>query len=97
VQAEAGPVSVAVYDGDTDIMIRIKQFMAVYGIVDITMRMLRVKELLSIQGFPVGYKLEGNQADQKKFIGNSVVPLVVKKWTEALGSRLIESYNQKIA
>lgn len=97
VQAEAGPVSVAVYDGDTDIMIRIKQFMAVYGIVDIKMRMLRVKELLSIQGFPAGYKLEGNQADQKKFIGNSVVPLVVKKWTEALGSRLIESYNQKIA
>jgi DNA (cytosine-5)-methyltransferase 1 len=97
VQAESGLVAVAVYDGDTEIMVRIKQFMAIYGIVDIKMRMLRVKELLSIQGFPIGYKLEGNQADQKKFIGNSVVPLVVKKWTEALGSRLIETYNQKIA
>lgn len=97
VQAKAGQVAVSVYDGDSEIMIRIKQFIAVYGIVDIKMRMLRVKELLSIQGFPDGYKLEGNQADQKKFIGNSVVPLVVKKWTEALGSRLIETYNQKTA
>lgn len=90
VQTEAGQVAIAVYEGDTDIMIRIKEFMAVYGIVDIKMRMLRVKELLSIQGFPAGYKLEGNQADQKKFIGNSVVPLVVKKWTEALGSGLLD-------
>lgn len=89
--------SIPIYDTDSEAMIRIKQFMAAYGIVDIKMRMLRVHELLAIQGFPAGYKLEGNQADQKKFIGNSVVPLVVKKWTEALGSRLIETYNQKIA
>lgn len=92
-----GSFSIPIYDTDSEVMIRIKQFMAAYGIVDIKMRMLRVKELLSIQGFPEGYKLEGNQADQKKFIGNSVVPLVVQKWTEALGSRLIETYNQKIA
>jgi DNA (cytosine-5)-methyltransferase 1 len=65
--------------------------------VDIKMRMLRVLELLLIQGFPAGYKLEGNQADQKKFIGNSVVPIVVKRWTEILGSRLIETYKKKIA
>jgi DNA (cytosine-5)-methyltransferase 1 len=97
IQTEAGPVIVPVYEGDSPIMIKIKQFMAAFGIVDIKMRMLRVHELLRIQGFPPGYKLEGNQADQKKFIGNSVVPLVVKRWTEALGSRLIETYNQKIA
>lgn len=97
IQTEAGSVIVPVYEGDSPIMIKIKQFMAAFGIVDIKMRMLRVHELLRIQGFPPGYKLEGNQADQKKFIGNSVVPLVVKKWTEALGSRLIETYNQKIA
>jgi DNA (cytosine-5)-methyltransferase 1 len=97
IQTEAGPVVVPVYEGDSPIMIKIKQFMAAFGIVDIKMRMLRVLELLRIQGFPADYKLEGNQADQKKFIGNSVVPLVVKKWTEALGSRLIETYNQKIA
>lgn len=97
VQTEAGPVVVPVYESDSPIMIKIKQFMAALGIVDIKMRMLRVHELLAIQGFPVGYKLEGNQADQKKFIGNSVVPLVVKKWTEALAARLTESLQQKIA
>jgi DNA (cytosine-5)-methyltransferase 1 len=97
VQTEAGHVAVPVYDGDSEIMIRIKQFMAIFGIVDIKMRMLRVLELLLIQGFPAGYKLEGNQADQKKFIGNSVVPIVVKRWTEILGSRLIETYKKKIA
>lgn len=94
---EDGSFSIPIYDTDSEVMIRIKQFMAAYGIVDIKMRMLRVPELLAIQGFPDGYKLEGTQADQKKFIGNSVVPLVVKRWTEALGSRLIENYNQKIA
>lgn len=97
VQAESGPVAVAIYDGDSEVMIRIKQFMALFSIVDIKMRMLRVKELLKIQGFPSEYQLAGNQADQKKFIGNSVVPLVVKKWTEALGGRIIETKNMKIA
>jgi DNA (cytosine-5)-methyltransferase 1 len=96
VQADEGKVSVAIYEEDSLIMIRIKQFMAVYGLVDIKMRMLRVLELLKIQGFPEGYKLEGNQADQKKFIGNSVVPHVVKAWTEAMAAR-IESDNQKVA
>ena len=59
-----------------------------YGLIDIKMRMLRVKELLKIQGFPDGYHLEGNQTDQKKFIGNSVVPLVVKAWCLAMGEAL---------
>ncbi len=90
VQTETGPVSVAVYDTDSEIMVKIKQFMAAYNIVDIKMRMLRVHELLAIQGFPAGYKLDGSQADQKKFIGNSVVPVVVKKWIEAIGIRLLE-------
>jgi DNA (cytosine-5)-methyltransferase 1 len=40
--------------------------MVIYDLVDIKMRMLRVHELLKIQGFPNDYKLEGNQADQKK-------------------------------
>jgi len=96
VQAETGNFLVPIYEGDSEVMIRIKQFMAVYGIVDIKMRMLRVHELLRIQGFPIEYKLAGNQTDQKKFIGNSVVPLVVKRWTEALASRLI-GHNRKIA
>lgn len=37
-------------------------------------------ELLKIQGFPSFYRLEGSQQDQKKFIGNSVVPVVVMAW-----------------
>lgn len=97
VQVEKGKVAIAVYEGDSDAMIRIKQFMAMYELVDIKMRMLRVLELLNIQGFPTGYKLEGNQSDQKKFIGNSVVPQVVKAWTEAMAQRLIEKYEYKAA
>jgi len=51
--------------------------MAAYGIIDIKMRMLKVPELLKIQGFPNNYYLAGNQSDQKKFIGNSVPPPMV--------------------
>src|SRR6185312_15192215 len=90
VQVERGNVAIAVFEDDTEVMIRIKQFMSIYGLVDIKMRMLRVPELLKIQGFPAQYKLEGNQSDQKKFIGNSVVPQVVKCWVEAMGMKLIE-------
>lgn len=78
-------VSIPVYDDDSEVMIRIKNFMALYGISDIKMRMLKVPELLLIQGFPKTYQLFGNQTDQKKFIGNSVHPLVPKHWAEALG------------
>ena len=97
VQVEEGPVSVAVYDTDTEIGIKIKQFMAVYGLVDIKMRMLRVHELLKIQGFPEGYILCGNQSDQKKFIGNSVHPKVVKVWAEALVMKINGHQSQKVA
>lgn len=83
-------VCIPVYEDDSEVMIRIKQFMAIYGISDIKMRMLKVPELLKIQGFPDGYILEGNQADQKKFIGNSVVPDVVKHWILALASNYIK-------
>jgi len=63
---------IPIYEQDSETMIKIKQFMAYFGICDIKMRMLEVEELLKIQGFPIGYKLVGNQTDQKKFIGNSV-------------------------
>lgn len=90
VQVENGPVAVCIYDTDSEPAIRIKQFMAAFGLVDIKMRMLRVHELLKIQGFPNDYVLCGNQSDQKKFIGNSVVPLVVKVWIEAMSQRINE-------
>lgn len=97
VLVENGTVGIEVYECDSEIMIKIKQFMAVYELVDIKMRMLRVPELLSIQGFPEGYILEGNQSDQKKFIGNSVVPHVVKAWTEAMAQRIIDNSKMKVA
>jgi DNA (cytosine-5)-methyltransferase 1 len=97
VQVEAGVVAIAVYQDDNEVMIRIKQFMAIYGLVDIKMRMLRVLELLRIQGFPDRYVLCGNQSDQKKFIGNSVVPLVVKVWIEALAKKLSSKENKQVA
>lgn len=83
-------VSIPVYDDDSAVMIRIKQFMALYGIADIKMRMLKVSELLPIQGFPIDYQLSGNQTDQKKFIGNSVVPHVVTCWCEAMAGKTLE-------
>lgn len=96
VQVEQGQVAIAIYDNDSAISVKIKQFMAAYGLVDIKMRMLRVPELLKIQGFPEDYKMVGNQSDQKKFIGNSVHPLVPKEWAEAMGMKLIEA-RQKVA
>lgn len=77
--------SITIYEGDSETMIKIKEFMALYSISDIKMRMLKVSELKVIQGFPSEYKLFGNQSDQKKFIGNSVVPHVVQAWAEAQG------------
>lgn len=70
---------------DSEALVKIKQFMRAAGIADIFMRMLMVKELLLIQGFPASYVLKGTQTDQKKFIGNSVVPRQMKVWAEALG------------
>lgn len=97
VQVENGPVAVCIYETDSEVAIRIKQFMAAFGLVDIKMRMLRVHELLKIQGFPNDYMLCGNQCDQKKFIGNSVVPLVVKVWIEAMHQRIIDHQKLKVA
>ena len=90
VQVEHGQISIAVYEGDSEICILIKEFMVIHGLVDIKMRMLRVPELLKIQGFPDNYQMVGNQSDHKKFIGNSVHPLVPKHWAEAMGSRILE-------
>lgn len=80
-------VRIPIYADDSKVMVRIKKFMALYGLSDIKMRMLKVAELILIQGFPKDYKLAGNQTDQKKFIGNSVVPHVVTAWCEAMANK----------
>lgn len=94
---EKGELAIEIYKTDSDVVVRLKMFMALYGIVDIKMRMLRVDELLKIQGFPDTYKLAGTQEDQKKFIGNSVVPQVVESWCEAMGRSVIKLGKQKAA
>lgn len=73
-----------IYDTDTPMTKQIKEFMAMYGIVDIKMRMLKIIELLLIMGFPADYILIGTQADQKKFIGNAVECTQSQVFAEAL-------------
>lgn len=80
---EEGIVAIPVYEGDCEWTIKLKEFMVLYGIADIKMRMLKVMELKLIQGFPHDYILHGNQTDQKKFIGNAVHPIVSKSWIKA--------------
>lgn len=90
IQIEYADVFIPIYEDDSEVMQDIKVFMALYGIADIKMRMLKVSELLPIQGFPTDYQLYGNQSDQKKFIGNSVHPLIPKAWAECMGGKLRE-------
>lgn len=72
------------YDTDSPVLSEIKQFMFTYGIVDISMRMLRIDELKLIQGFPKDYVLVGTQEEQKKYLGNAVVTIMAKVWCEAI-------------
>jgi DNA (cytosine-5)-methyltransferase 1 len=72
VVSESGQLTIEIYESDSACVRNIKEFMAAYGIVDIKMRMLKIPELLRIQGFGDQYVLRGTQADKKKFIGNAV-------------------------
>ncbi|WP_294203100.1 DNA cytosine methyltransferase [uncultured Chryseobacterium sp.] len=83
-----------IYDSDTPMMVKIKEFMAIYGLTDIKMRMLKIQELKEIMGFPKNYVLIGTQADQKKFIGNAVEVTMARKICEATATHL---YQQKKA
>ncbi|WP_428661826.1 DNA cytosine methyltransferase [Runella sp.] len=70
--------------GDSEAMVKIKVFMQAFNISNIYMRMLKVSELLPIQGFPKDYILKGSDTDKKKFIGNAVEVNVAAAWTSAL-------------
>lgn len=96
VSTEQGQLAIEVYSTDSPAMRQIKQFMALYGIVDIRMRMLLIPELLRIQGFPEHYQLAGNQADQKKMIGNAVHPYIPEHWAYALAAALEAHHRQKM-
>ncbi len=81
---ESGNIAIRVFETDSPMMVKIKEFMALYGIVDIKMRMLMIDELKLIMGFPKDYVLVGTQAEQKKYIGNAVEVTIARKWCEAL-------------
>lgn len=84
VQCKEGRIGIEIYKEDSPETIKIKQFMALYGITEVKMRMLTIPELKRIQGFGDDYILEGNSTQQKKQIGNSVVPLIATKLIEAM-------------
>lgn len=90
VVTETGDIAIEVYETDSPMVRKIKEFMAAHGIVDIKMRMLKIVELKRIMGFPEDYVLVGTQADQKKFIGNAVEVNMARVLCEALCKRLVE-------
>lgn len=90
VVTETGDIAIEVYETDSPMVRKIKEFMAAHGIVDIKMRMLKIVELKRIMGFPEDYVLVGTQADQKKFIGNAVEVNMARVLCEALCKRLAE-------
>lgn len=92
VVTEGGDAAIEVYQTDSPMTIKIKEFMALYGIVDIKMRMLKIPELKKIMGFPEDYVLVGTQAEQKKYIGNAVEVTIARCWCEALCAKLKEFF-----
>jgi DNA (cytosine-5)-methyltransferase 1 len=92
VVTEAGEVAIEVYETDSDPMRKIKEFMALYGIIDIKMRMLKILELKRIMGFPEDYTLIGTQAEQKKYIGNAVEVNMARVLCEALVEQLNDKF-----
>lgn len=97
VTVKDGNACIIISENDSLYMKKIKEFMCVYGIIDIKMRMLKVKELLKIQGFPNKYFLAGNQCDQKKFIGNSVPPDIPKAMVESYAKFVKKTILKQIA
>ncbi len=85
-------IGICIENGDSLMTLKIKQFMVLYGLADIKMRMLRIDELKKIMGFPENYILVGTQADQKKFIGNAVEVNMARVLCECLCLRLSEKH-----
>ena len=88
VEVEGG-IGIQVTPVDSPMTAKIKEFMVLYGIIDIKMRMLRIAELKKIMGFPEDYVLIGPLADQKKFIGNAVEVNMARVLCEAICKEII--------
>lgn len=82
-------LGIKIFETDSEITVKIKEFMVIYGIIDIKMRMLNIQELKRIMGFPDSYILVGTQAEQKKFIGNAVEVNMSKVLCESLCAVLV--------
>lgn len=90
ISTEQGELAIEIFEEDSPMTRKIKKFMAMYGIIDIKMRMLNIQELKRIMGFPENYTLIGTQAEQKKFIGNAVEVNMSRVLCEALCEKLVE-------
>lgn len=90
VTTEIGQLAIEIYESDSPLTKELKQIMAMYGIIDIKMRMLKIPELKQIMGFPKDYVLIGTKAEQKKYIGNAVETTMACVLSEALVAKLIE-------
>lgn len=95
ITTEQGELAIAINESDTPMTRKIKEFMAMYGIIDIKMRMLNIQELKRIMGFPEDYTLIGTQAEQKKFIGNAVEVNISRILCEALCEKLLTQEHKK--
>ena len=94
ITTDQGELGIVINETDSRMTVEIKKFMALYGIVDIKMRMLNIQELKRIQGFPDDYILIGTQAEQKKFLGNAVEVNQSRVLCEALAEKL-SNYKRK--
>lgn len=83
-----GETGIAVFEDDSPMTVKIKEFMAANGISEIKMRMLKVSELKAIMGFPADYVLKGTISEQKKYIGNAVEVNMSRRLCEALAETL---------
>ena len=88
ITTQKGDMAVVIYNDDTPAIRKIKEFIAIYGIIDIKMRMLNINELKRIMGFGADYVLIGTQTEQKKYIGNAVEVNMAKVLCEALAKEL---------
>ncbi|MEI7675906.1 MAG: DNA cytosine methyltransferase [Bacteroidales bacterium] len=96
VTTESGEVKIRIFQHDSEILVKIKEFMAMYGIIDIKRRMLKIPELKMIMGFPKDYVLIGTQAEQKKYIGNAVEVTMARVICEATAIGLLEEEKMAI-
>ncbi len=83
-------IGIEIYKDDSPMTRKIKEFMALYGIIDIKMRMLNIRELKRIMGFPENYTLIGTSAEQLKYVGNAVEVNMSRVLCETLCERLRE-------